>query len=170
MFFASIIYIKFKIELDNQERVFILVITKLKKDSKVNNMKHRSPCPIVFALDIIGDKWSLVILRDIILFGKTFYKDFLNSSEKIATNILANRLVLLESEGIINKLNDPENQKRYIYSPTKKGLDLIPLLIEMVLWSATHDPDTGAPKEKVKYIRNNKKEFEKTLREKFKDI
>lgn len=103
----------------------------------------RSDCPINYPLEVIGDKWSLLIVRDIAIFGKTSYGEFLTSDEKIATNILSNRLVMLEENNIIGKKRDPANKTKFIYSLAQPGLDLIPLLIDMLVWSARqHAIDT----------------------------
>ena len=114
--------------------------------------RGRSHCPIAFALELIGDQWSLLILRDLLFKGKRLYGEFLNSEEGIATNILAERLARLEKTGIITKTNDPSNKKQFIYAPTRKGLELVPLLLEMIRWSAKHDPKTAAPKEFIRRL------------------
>jgi DNA-binding HxlR family transcriptional regulator len=104
----------------------------------------RSDCPINYPLEIIGDKWSLLIIRDIAIFGKTSYGEFLSSDEKIATNILSNRLAMLEMNGIISKERDSTNKTKFIYSLAQPGLDLLPLLIDMLVWSAKQRPiETG---------------------------
>jgi DNA-binding HxlR family transcriptional regulator len=90
----------------------------------MKKIKKRSLCGISSALDILGDKWSLLIIRDMIFHKKKSYTDFLNSKEKIATNILADRLLLLESEGIIIKHYDDENKSKFFYRLTPNGLDL----------------------------------------------
>jgi len=97
--------------------------------------KKRSLCGVSSALDIIGDKWSLLIIRDIMFDNKHTYGDFLNSEEKIATNILADRLLLLEKVGILSKTEHPESKAKFFYNLTPKGLDLMPVLFEMMLWS-----------------------------------
>ena len=113
-------------------------------------MNKRAPrnsgkCPITFALDIFGDKWSLVILRDMLFKEKKYYGEFLNSAEKISTNILANRLGKLESEGLISKTRDKENLSKFVYRLTRKGTDLLPLMLEMIEWSTKYDPQPGVP-------------------------
>ena len=112
-------------------------------------MKHENPnsnkCPITFALDIFGDKWSLIILRDILFKGKKYYGEFLGSAEKISTNILASRLLKLESEGLISKIQDPNNLSKYIYQLTGKGKDLLPLMLDMIEWSAKYNPQPEIP-------------------------
>ena len=95
----------------------------------------RSSCPISSALDIIGDKWSLLIIRDMMFSAKKTYSDFSNSSEKIATNILSSRLSMLEGLGIINKRKKEGNKKTNIYSLTQKGKELLPVILEIAQWS-----------------------------------
>ena len=112
-------------------------------------MKKRSDCPLSFSLDIFGDKWSLLIIRDIIMMGKFSFIDFSKSAEKIASNILASRLELLEKEGIIYKQVSPKNKSKFIYSLTQKGIDLQPVLIEMMKWGAKYNPKTPDPPKKV---------------------
>jgi DNA-binding HxlR family transcriptional regulator len=107
-------------------------------------MEHvcRSDCPISFALEIFGDKWSLLIVRDIIFAKKNTYNEFLESDEKIATNILSSRLKMLEETGIIEKRYDPTRKTRSkaLYKLTQRGTDLIPILVEIILWSAEQHP------------------------------
>ncbi|MEJ7623443.1 MAG: helix-turn-helix domain-containing protein [Pyrinomonadaceae bacterium] len=99
----------------------------------------RSDCPVNFAVETLGDKWSLVILRDIIFWGKRTYGEFLKSDEGIATNILAGRLDYLEGQGLITKSRDPLDKRRDIYTVTELGMDLIPMFIEMIAWSAGNE-------------------------------
>lgn len=103
-------------------------------------MKQRSDCPISSALDIIGDKWSLLIVRDIMMNGKNTYNEFLKSVEKIATNVLADRLTMLEATGIITKEEHPESKAKIYYKLTEKGIDLLPVLIELILWADEYLP------------------------------
>lgn len=130
--------------------------------------KNRTHCPISFALDIFGDKWSLLILRDIIFKDKSYYDEFLNSDEKISTNILANRLKFLKAEGLVTYYPDPENKRKIIYSPTVKALDLIPMILEIIEWSAKYDSKTGAPKEFIQMLKKDRKALAKIVRAKFK--
>ena len=107
---------------------------RMKSDVK----KHASDCLVAYGIDTFGDRWSFLVLRDMMLYGKCRYGDFLASEEQIATNILAARLKHLECEGIITKARDPENRRSYIYSLTEKGLDLAPVLLEIIRWSSRH--------------------------------
>jgi DNA-binding HxlR family transcriptional regulator len=109
----------------------------------MNALVKRSDCPISYSLDVFGDKWSLLILRDLVFAGKSSYGQFQQSDEQIATNILADRLAHLASEGIVHKLVSPVNRSRFVYCLTEKGIDLIPLLLELIVWGAKYSPDGG---------------------------
>jgi len=98
-----------------------------------------SGCPLAFGLDVFGDRWSLLVIREMMFNGKTTFGDFAAIDEKIATNILADRLKHLEAEGIVVKRRDPENRRRFVYSLSPKGRDLAPILIEIVLWGDKYD-------------------------------
>ncbi|MBS1508515.1 MAG: helix-turn-helix transcriptional regulator [Bacteroidetes bacterium] len=95
----------------------------------------RSTCPISTMLDITGDKWSLLIVRDLAFKGKNTYGDFLKAGEGIATNVLADKLTQLEIGGIVTKERHPQSKAKVLYRLTKKGIDLIPALVEIILWS-----------------------------------
>ncbi|HKX72606.1 MAG TPA: helix-turn-helix domain-containing protein [Candidatus Saccharimonadales bacterium] len=107
---------------------------------KTQKHQSRSHCPISFALDIFGDKWTLLIVRDIVYAGKKTHGEFLKSAERIATNILADRLAKLECQGIIIKTPDPKDKRREIFSLTEQGLALIPLLLDLQSWSSMFAP------------------------------
>ena len=125
---------------------------------------RRSDCPITFALDLFGDKWTLLVLRDLIIVRKRHFRDFLASDEKIASNILANRLKLLEAAGMLTRRPDPESARQVIYEPTEKGLDLIPSMLELVRWSAKYDPHTAAPPPIVRRIAKDRDGFAAEIR------
>ena len=113
------------------------------------NQQKRSLCPVNFALETFGDMWSLLIVRDIIYSHKSTYGEFLDSDENISTNILADRLVRLERVGILKKTKDKKDKRKDRYTLTQRGIDLYPMILEMMLWSAKYDPQTSAPKEFV---------------------
>lgn len=123
---------------------------------KISERKYRSHCPINFAQEIFGDKWSLLIIRDLMFKGKKHYSEFLSSDEKISTNILANRLEKLEADGLITKAIDNENNSKKNYALTQKGIDLLPMLLEMIAWSAKYDDETGTPVEFIQKFENDK--------------
>ncbi len=107
-------------------------------------MTHRSGCPIASTLDLVGDRWTLVILRDMIN-GKSRYSEFLDSPERITTNILADRLTRMETEGLIEKTPYQTRPQRFEYALTRKGRDLHPVLQAMCRWANRHIPDTWVP-------------------------
>jgi DNA-binding HxlR family transcriptional regulator len=119
----------------------------------MGDLKKRSECPISSSLDIWGDKWSLLIVRDLMFAKQCTYGDFLKSGEKIATNILASRLTMLEENGVITKQDHPDSKAKVLYKLTEKGIDLLPLMIEINLWANkyfTLTPDSKAILEEVK--------------------
>jgi DNA-binding HxlR family transcriptional regulator len=101
----------------------------------MKKIKKRSDCPISSALDIIGDKWSLLIIREMIFSNKNTYNEFLKIEEKIATNILADRLSMLEMAEILMKEEHPDSKAKIFYRLTNKGIDLLHIMVEMILWS-----------------------------------
>ena len=107
-----------------------------------SNPKRRSECPLNASVEMLGDRWSLLIIRDMMLRGFRSYKQFMECYEGIATNILADRLHKLVACGIIATQPDPADGRKLIYSLTAKGIELAPVLTEMVLWAAAHE-DTG---------------------------
>lgn len=127
--------------------------------------QRRSDCPINFSLEAFGDMWSLLIVRDIVYFGKKTYGEFLDSDEKIATNILADRLANMEEKGILLKKPHPKDKRKEVYELTEKGLDIIPILLEMATWGATHDPQTGAPAEWIAMVKADRDNVIQRIRE-----
>lgn len=105
----------------------------------------RSHCPINFGLEIFGDNFSLLILRDIVLHGKRRYSEFLAAGEGVATNILAARLQRLEAAGLVTRQVSAEDGRVVLYAPTAAAAALTPVLVELAYWGATHDPKTAAP-------------------------
>lgn len=103
---------------------------------------RRSGCPLNASVEMLGDRWSLLIIRDMMLRGFRSFKEFMDCYEGIASNILADRLRKLMAYGIIAAQSDPQDGRKLIYVLTKKGIDLAPVLTEMVLWAAAHE-DTG---------------------------
>jgi DNA-binding HxlR family transcriptional regulator len=126
--------------------------------------KKRSDCPVSCTLDVLGDKWSLLIIRDVMLRGKMSYSEFLYSEERIATNILVSRLGVLEAEKILVKEVSPENKSKYIYSLTQKGADLMPIVIEMMDWGAKYNKECPR-KELGQKIKKDKAAVVRELRE-----
>ena len=130
----------------------------------------RSRCPITSALDIVGDKWSLVIIKQMIFEQKATFKDFVDSPEAVATNILTSRLKMLEEYNIIEKNKLPSNKKTNLYTLTEKGLGLIPVVTELSIWSKNHIQEFNSDlnlderldwveKNRVKAFKNIKKSY-----------
>ena len=107
---------------------------------------QRSACPISLALDVFGDRWTLLVVRDLALKGIRSYSELQASEEGISTNILADRLARLEDLDIVTKETPADDKRRFVYRLTKRGADLLPVLVEIIVWSARHDPDTAVPK------------------------
>jgi DNA-binding HxlR family transcriptional regulator len=124
-------------------------------------MDFRCQCPISSALDIIGDKWTLLIIRDMLFSHKKTFKDFSTSKESIASNILSSRLKLLEEVGIIRKNKKEDNLKSNIYTLTESGLALLPVIAEITLWSDENvrNLNPNMVQEDYHHVRTNKQEF-----------
>lgn len=125
----------------------------------MNKSQKRSDCPISCSLDIWGDKWSLLIIRDLMFNKKCTYGDFLKSEEGIATNILATRLKGLEENEIIEKLEHPESKAKVLYKLTHKGIDLFPILVEIHLWTEKYYTIPAYLKPLVKEAKKDKEAF-----------
>ena len=123
--------------------------------------KWRSGCPLNASVEMLGDRWSLLILRDMMLRGYSHFHEFLQSTEKIATNILADRLRRLEHYGIVTSREDSGDGRKRIYSLTPKGIDLAPVLTEMVLWAARHEDVGNQPL--VRLMRADKDQFNASI-------
>jgi len=124
--------------------------------------KKRSDCPVSCSLDIWGDKWSLLIVRDLMFAKQCTYGDFLKSDEKIATNILASRLQTLEENQIISKSDHPDSKAKVLYKLTQKGIDLLPLMIEINLWAEKYYDLPADRKAMLKEVKKDKEKFIKT--------
>lgn len=108
---------------------------------------RRSGCPISVALEIFGDRWSLLVVRDLMFKGLRTFNEFLTAGEGIASNVLSDRLARLEAAGILARRPDPRDARRVLYRLTEKGLDLAPALVEIVLWSERHEATDTPPAE-----------------------
>jgi DNA-binding HxlR family transcriptional regulator len=109
----------------------------------------RSGCPISFSLEILGDRWSLLVLRDLAFRSARHFQDFAQSGEGIASNVLTERLARLEHYGIIQKTRDGADRRRYVYALTPAGLDLIPVLVDLTIWGGKHDPESTFPRPRL---------------------
>jgi DNA-binding HxlR family transcriptional regulator len=106
--------------------------------------KHRSGCPVSISLEVFGDRWSLLVIRDLMVRGFRTFKDFRESGEGISTNILADRLRRLKTCGIISAQKEQADGRKVNYRLTEKGIDLAPVLLELLIWGARHEK-TGMP-------------------------
>ena len=122
---------------------------------------NRSQCPLVNVLDIVGDKWTLIIVRDLFL-GKKTFTEFMNSPEKFASNILSNRLEFLINHGLLKVTKLPHDKKTKIYYLTDKGVDLYPILYEMMYWSKRNLDEEFGPLG-VKFFKASKRFSSKTF-------
>jgi DNA-binding HxlR family transcriptional regulator len=129
---------------------------------------RRSGCPISLALEMLGDAWSLLIVRDLMFKGLRTYNDFLGSDEGIASNVLADRLAKLEAAGILEKHPDEGDGRRFVYRLSDKGIDLAPVLVELVIWSARHEK-TEAPAAVVRAMRGDRAAFIADVRKRWRN-
>jgi DNA-binding HxlR family transcriptional regulator len=131
------------------------------EEPQVKRTGRRSDCPINFALQIFGDTWSLLVIRDLMFTDRRTYSEFLNAEEGIATNILATRLNQLQATGLIRRRG---RGRSATYGLTEKGLDLLPAMLELISWSARYDARTAAPPAFVTRIRTERKTLADELR------
>jgi DNA-binding HxlR family transcriptional regulator len=144
---------------------------KIKNRFNMNN-KFRCNCPITSALDIVGDRWTLVIIKQMLIEGKKTFKDFSESEEAIATNILSSRLKMLEEFNIITKGKLPNNNKTNIYILTQKGLALTPVIVELCIWGDANMRDFQPgiiDGEHMDALKNNKEECIIKLQKKYRE-
>ncbi|SIS86353.1 winged helix-turn-helix transcriptional regulator [Chryseobacterium gambrini] len=125
----------------------------------MKEIKKRSDCPVSCTLDVFGDKWSFLIIRDLLFAKECTYGDFLKSKEGIATNILANRLVTLEENKVIQKFEHPNSKAKVLYRLTKKGIDLLPVLIEIHLWFDKYGEIPEDKHEMLELVKKDKTAF-----------
>jgi DNA-binding HxlR family transcriptional regulator len=136
----------------------------------MTDIKKRSSCPISSSLDIFGDKWSLLIIRDIIFQSQCTYGDFQKSDEKIASNILASKLQILEEAGIIIKSEHPESKAKVLYKLTTKGIELVPVILEISIWGGKYFELEEKHKVFQRMIKKDKKGLVKIVSNKLKKL
>lgn len=115
--------------------------------SRIGGMRsdHRSTCPISTALEVVGDRWTLLVIRDLMFAGKRHFRQLLQSEEGISSNVLADRLNSLVEQDLVRREDDPSHAQKAIYSLTEKGLDLLPVMIALSAWAQKHHPRTRRP-------------------------
>ncbi|GEM_PF-105709 len=119
----------------------------------------RSACPVANALDVVGDRWTLLVIRDLMFMNKHEYHEFVNGPEGIATNILSDRLKRLVCTGLIDSFAHPDHKSKKLYYLTPKGKDLLPLMVEMILWGGTYRASPDMPKAHFNKIKRNPEKF-----------
>jgi DNA-binding HxlR family transcriptional regulator len=129
---------------------------------------RRSGCPVSISLETFGDRWSLLIIRDLMVRGLRTFKEFEESGEGIATNILTDRLRRLEETGIIIAGADQTDGRRVNYRLTEKGIDLAPVLLELLIWGARHE-ETGAPCTLIARMEKNREEVLREARRRWRE-
>lgn len=134
----------------------------------MKEIKKRSDCPISQTLDVLGDKWTLLIIRDMMFDKKSTYGDFLKSAEGIATNILASRLQILEENNLIVKLEHPESKAKFLYKLTEKAIDLLPIIVEIHLWADKNFQLPDNIKAMINEGKKDKNKFIKTITDQLK--
>lgn len=104
-------------------------------------------CPLRYAASVFADRWSFMLIRDVLFMGKRYYGEFLEAGEGISTNILADRLGKLENSGIFTRHRDQNKKSKVYYLPTEKALELIPIFLSIIEWAERHDDNTEVPKD-----------------------
>jgi len=133
-------------------------------------INYRSDCPISSSLDIWGDKWSLLIIRNMMFYDLNTYGEFLNAPEKIATNILADRLQKLEEAGLITREEHPESKAKIFYKLTPMGISLLPVMTEISLWGDKYFKISPQAKALTRLAKKDKPGFIKSLSEKLSNV
>jgi DNA-binding HxlR family transcriptional regulator len=116
--------------------------------------RRRSDCPLNVSLELFGDRWTLLIVRDLMLKGRSRFGELLEGGEGIASNILTDRLGRLEAHSLVERRRDAADARRYCYRLTQRGIDLAPVLFEMILWAAQHEATAAPPEEVEEMLRN----------------
>jgi DNA-binding HxlR family transcriptional regulator len=145
-----------------------VILIRWRSVGRKDKSEHRSGCPVSISLEIFGDRWSLLIIRDLMVRGYRTFREFQQSGERIATNVLASRLRKLQSAGIITAKPDPADRRRLNYRLTEKGIDLAPVLLELLIWGARHE-DTGAPCAVIEEMAKNREAVLAEVRRRWQD-
>ena len=125
--------------------------------------KNWAGCPVRFGMSQFGDKWSFLILRDLMFKGRQYYNEFLEAGEGISTNVLASRLTDLETNGLVTKTQDEIKRSKYKYQLTEKGLDLMPMMLAMIDWAEKYDNKTEVPSEFIQQLRSDSSALQQEL-------
>ena len=133
---------------------------------KKQEKNRRSDCPIANSLEILGDRWTLLIIRDLMFRGMREFGELMAAGEGIATNILAERLERLRASGLINKYPHPKDRKKYQYRLTAAGIELAPVLIDLTLWGIRNAPGTYVPPDILRAMKNDREGLIRMIRQK----
>jgi len=131
----------------------------------MKTMDKRSTCPVNYSVEIFGDKWMLLLLRDLMFNGKNSFLEFRASHEKISSAVLTEKLNTLLAEGIVTKVTSPKNASKFLYLLTDKGIELVPFMVEFLDWGSRYSPD-GGPKSLLNQIKQSKKKTIAELQDK----
>ena len=131
----------------------------------MKTMERRSTCPINYSVEIFGDKWMLLLLRDLMFNKKNSFLEFRASAEKISSAVLTEKLNTLLNEGIVAKVTSPKNASKFLYLLTDKGIELVPVMMEILNWGSSYNPD-GGPKTLLDQIKQSKKKAIMELQDK----
>jgi DNA-binding HxlR family transcriptional regulator len=134
----------------------------------MKTIERRSTCPINYTVEIFGDKWMLLLLRDLMFNGKNSFLEFRASDEKISSAVLTEKLNILLNEGIVSKVTSPKNASKFLYLLTDKGIELVPLMVEFLDWGARYNPEGGL-KVLLDRIKQSKKKAITELQERLKN-
>ena len=131
--------------------------------------KHWAGCPVRFGMSQFGDKWSFLIIRDLMFKGRKYFHEFLDAGEGISTNILAGRLADLEQNGLVSKHQDSVKRSKNVYRLTEKGIELMPMMLAMIDWAEKYDNQTEVPPEFINKLRESPEELRQALLQQLRD-
>ena len=134
----------------------------------MKTVERRSPCPINYSVEIFGDRWMLLLLRDLMFEGKNSFLEFRASAERISSAVLTEKLNTLLEQGIVSKVTSPKNASKFLYLITDKGIELLPIMLEFLDWGSRYNPD-GGPKQLLGQIKKDKKKVITELQDKLRN-
>lgn len=145
------------------------ILVRVRAVKGKSKSKQRSGCPVSISLEALGDRWSLLIIRDMMVRAFHTFKQFQESDEKIATNILADRLHKLAAAGIITAEPEKSDGRKVNYRLTEKGIDLAPVVLDLLIWGTRHE-ETGAPNAVIEKMTANRDEVLAEVRRRWREL
>jgi len=136
------------------------------------NQEFRCDCPVTSAIDILGDKWMLIIIKQMLIERMETFKDFTDSDEAISTSILTLKLKCLESYGLVERKNHPTNKKTKLYHLTEKGLSLAPVVVDLAIWSDQNLREFNPimrQTDELEFMKSNREDAIEALKKKYKE-